>query len=102
MSSPELSDAIVAETVATLKSEGERYVEYPQLKTIAAQVVQLWDAIKSGDQARVDSVGRVLMLAANSLPVAESRWISGTKPIIDQMISRVPDRLRDRETLAGR
>ena len=85
----ELSDQVVAEAVATLRSEHQRYPEYPQLKSIVAQMEQLWDAIKSGDQTRVNEVGRVLMVAAQTLPLAESKQIWNAKPVLEKLLSRV-------------
>jgi len=85
----ELTDHVVADAVATLRSEAERFPEYPALKTISDQMEQLWDAIKSEDQARVNAVGRPLIAASQTLPIAESRQIWGTKPVLDQLLSRV-------------
>ena len=84
-----LSDQDVAEAVATLRSEGERFPQFAMLKTIPDQMQQLWDAIKSEDQARINQVGHVLMAVAQTLPTEESKKISETKAVLDQLLSRV-------------
>ena len=85
----ELSDQVIAEAIATLRSEGDRFPEYPALKSIAGQMEQLWEAIKSGDQGRINAIGRPLMVAAQALPITESKQIWDTRPVLDKLLSHV-------------
>ena len=84
-----LTDKAVADTVQGFRAEADRGLQPAKLNAVAHQIEQIWDAIKRGDQPKVDELGLALMLNRVSLPTPESSIVWNAMEVIDRLLSQV-------------
>jgi hypothetical protein len=95
--SDNISAKNVRDTTTALRAEADRGLQPEKLRSVAALMEQIWDAIERSDQEAIDQLGAALVQNRMSLPTPESATVWNATTVIDELLSHMhlqPPRLQ--------